>query len=267
VNPVAIHAFNPGPMTGAGNWTWLVHGRVTTLVDAGTGDPRHLAALETALGGRPLQQVIVTHGHPDHASGAPALAAQFTSARFFKMPWPERDARYQVRWEAVADGDSLDAGDTSLVAVHTPGHAPDHLCLLDRGSQTMFCADLAMRGGSIHIPSTHGGDLAAYLASLERVLALAPVRMFPAHGPVIDDPPALLRDYLAHRREREQQVLAALRDGLTTADDVLGRIYPGIKPAMIPIARDTVVAHLQKLEREGRVRATAVREAWHIIGP
>ena len=91
--------------------------------------------------------------------------------------------------------------------------------------------------------------------------------MFPAHGPVIDDPPALLRDYLAHRREREQQVLAALGDGLTTADQVLGRIYPGIKSVMIPIARDTVVAHLHTLEREGRVRATADREAWHVIGP
>jgi glyoxylase-like metal-dependent hydrolase (beta-lactamase superfamily II) len=131
----------------------------------------------------------------------------------------------------------------------------------------MFCADLAMLGSSIYIPSMHGGDLAAYLASLERVLALAPVRMFPAHGPVIDDPPALLRAYLAHRRQREQQLLAALGDGLTTVDQLLGRLYPGIRVVMIPIARDTVIAHLQKLERDGRVRATAAREVWHLVGP
>jgi glyoxylase-like metal-dependent hydrolase (beta-lactamase superfamily II) len=275
VNPVAIHAFNPGPMTGAGNWTWLLAGRVTTLIDAGTGDPRHLHALDEALAGRPLHQVIVTHGHPDHASGAPALAARFPGVRLLKLPWLQSDGRYHVPWQALSDGDRLDAGDTSLAVLHTPGHAPDHICLWHQPSMTMFSADLAIQGSSIYIPSTHGGNLNTYLASLERVLALAPLRMFPAHGPIIEDPPALLRQYLVHRREREQQVLAALRNGLTTADAVLGRIYPGINPALSPIARDTVVAHLLKLERDGRVRRAvnseanpeANTEAWHIIDP
>jgi hydroxyacylglutathione hydrolase len=267
VNPVAIHAFNPGPMTGEGNWTWLIPGDVATLIDAGTGDPRHLDAVEEALGGGRLHQVIVTHGHTDHVSGAPALAARFPGVRFYKMPWPERDARWQIGWDDVADGDVMSAGDDELVAVHTPGHAPDHLCLLHRESQELFCGDLAIQGSSIYIPSTIGGDLSEYLASLERVLGLAPRRMFPAHGPIIDNPAMVLREYIAHRQQRERQVLQALRDGLTTPDAVLGRIYPGIRAAMIPVARDTIVAHLLKLERDGRVRRGADVDAWHIIEP
>ena len=272
MNPVALHAFNPGPMTGEGNWTWLLAGRVTTLIDAGTGDPRHLDALIHVLAGRPLDQVIVTHGHGDHASGSVVLAERFPDARFLKMPWPERDARYAVPWHAIGDGDDIPAGDTTLTAVHTPGHAPDHVCLWHSASRSLFSADLAIHGSSIYIPSTLGGDLAAYLMSLEKVLALSPARMYPAHGPVIDEPAQLLRDYLAHRRERERQVLDALRQGATTADEVLRRIYPGINPVMAPMARDTVVSHLMKLEREGLVRREAVSgenatEAWHIIGP
>ena len=96
MKPIAIHAFNPGPFTGAGNWTWLIRGRVTTLIDAGTGHPQHLEALERALDGEALVQVLVTHGHVDHASGAPALAERFPGVRFLKMPWPERDPRWPV---------------------------------------------------------------------------------------------------------------------------------------------------------------------------
>ena len=102
MNPLPIHACNPGPMTGFGNWTWLLPGRVTTLIDAGIGEPRHLQALEKALGGGPLHQVIVTHGHTDHALGAPALAERFPGVRFLKLPWPEHDGRYHVQWEAIS---------------------------------------------------------------------------------------------------------------------------------------------------------------------
>jgi hydroxyacylglutathione hydrolase len=281
VNPIPIHAFNPGPMTGAGNWTWLLPGRVTTLIDAGTGEPRHLQAVEDALAGAPLQQVIVSHGHTDHASGAPALAARFPGARFLKMPWPDRDTRYPVPWQDVADGQVIEAGDTALTAIHTPGHAPDHVCLWHEPSRSLFGADLAIQGSSIYIPSTLGGDLITYLASIERVQALAPARIFPAHGPVIEDPAALLKLYIAHRQERERQVLAGLRAGLTTPDELAERIYPDVKEALIKIARDTVVSHLLKLERDGRVRQvvsgfsrtdeTAASEnaadAWHIIEP
>jgi glyoxylase-like metal-dependent hydrolase (beta-lactamase superfamily II) len=237
MEPVAVHAFNPGPMTGAGNWTWLVPGRVTTLIDAGTGDPRHLAALEVALAGARLAQVLVTHAHIDHASGAVALAERFHGARFLKMPWPERDVRWPANWEPIEDGQMIDAGDGVLRAVHTPGHIPPNL----------------------------RGDLADYLASLERVRALKPARLLPAHGPVIDDPDAVLLGYLEHRREREEQILVALRAGETTPDALVPVIYRGLKESLLQVARETVLAHLLKLEREGRAGRRG--DSWHIMGP
>src|SRR2546425_7909916 len=128
LNPIPVHAFNPGPFTGAGNVTWLIPGSRPVLIDAGTGEARHLDALESALGAMRLATVLVTHAHVDHASGAPAIAERMPDARFAKMPWPERDAGYAVAWHSLADGDRIEAGDTTVMAVHTPGHAPDHLC-------------------------------------------------------------------------------------------------------------------------------------------
>ena len=265
MKPVAVHAFNPGPMTGAGNWTWLVPGRVTTLIDAGTGDPQHLAALEVALAGARLAQVLVTHAHIDHASGAVALAERFHGARFLKMPWPERDVRWPANWEPIEDGQMIDAGDGVLRAVHTPGHAPDHVCFWHEESRTLFSGDLAVKGTTIYIPPNLRGDLADYLASLERVRALKPARLLPAHGPVIDDPDAVLLGYLEHRREREEQILVALRAGETTPDALVPVIYRGLKDSLLQVARETVLAHLLKLEREGR--AGRRDHSWHIIEP
>lgn len=250
-------------MTGAGNWTWLIAGRVPTLVDAGVGDPRHLDAIEDALGGATLSQVLVTHHHADHASGAPAIAGRMPHARFLKMPWPDADAGWPARWQPVADGERLDAGDTSLVAVHTPGHAPDHLCFWHEETRTVFSGDLALIGSSVWIRSGPGGDVAAYIASLERILALNPARMFPAHGPVVEDPGSLLRSCITHRLEREAQILDALRSGDTRAEVLVSRLYRGLDEALVPRARETVIAHLQKLEREGRVHPSG--EAWHMI--
>lgn len=250
-------------MTGAGNWTWLIPGRVPTLVDAGVGHPAHLDALEEALGRATLAQVLVTHGHSDHASGVAAIAARMPAARFLKMPWPERDDRWEVPWVSVADGDTIEAGDSCVTAVHTPGHAPDHVCFWHDATRAMFGGDLAIEGTTVWIPSALQGDLAAYLASLERVLALNPARIFPGHGPVIEDPAALLRGYIAHRHERESHVVDALRRGDTRPEAIVTRIYPELQEGLVPRARETVIAHLQKLERDGRVRRAG--DAWHMI--
>lgn len=252
-------------MTGAGNWTWLIPGRVPTLIDAGVGDPRHLDALEEALGGAPLAQVLVTHGHSDHASGVTTIAKRVPAARFLKMRWPERDERWEVPWLSLADGDAIEVGDTSVIAVHTPGHAPDHLCFWHGATRAMFGGDLAIAGTTVFIPAAPHGDLAAYLASLERALALNPARIFPGHGPVIEDPATLVRGYIAHRRERESQVIDALRLGDTRPEAIVARIYVELRAGLVARARETVTAHLQKLERDGRVRRAG--EAWHIIGP
>lgn len=265
MTPIPIHAANPGPMTGEGNWTWLLPGRVPTLIDAGTGEPAHLDAVEQALAGASLSHVLVTHAHVDHASGVIALARRFEGARFLKMPWEERDLRWPVDWERLEDGQSIAAGDDVLRAVHTPGHAPDHLCFWHQESRTLFSGDLAVKGTTVYIPPNLGGDLADYLASLERVLALEPARLLPAHGPVIEDPAAVLRGYLEHRREREEQILAALREGESTPDRLVPLIYRGLKENLTQVARETVLAHLLKLEREGRARRR--QDSWHIMEP
>jgi glyoxylase-like metal-dependent hydrolase (beta-lactamase superfamily II) len=239
-------------MTGEGNTTWLIPGRVPTLIDAGVGDARHLDALSAALEGQPLAQVVVTHCHSDHASGAAAIAGWMPGATFLKLPWPDRDSRWGVTWTAIADGDAIAAGDTHLLAVHTPGHAPDHLCFWHAATRTLFGGDLAIAGTTVYVPPAPHGDLVAYLASLERVLALNPARIVPAHGPAIDDPERILRGYIAHRIERENQIVDAVRSGAATVDAITARVYSGLKDDLLARARDTVTAHLQKLEREGR---------------
>lgn len=211
----------------------------------------------------PLAQVIVTHSHSDHAAGAQAIAERFPGVRFLKMPWPDRDLKWGVSFEALADGDVVEAGDTTLTAIYTPGHAPDHLCFWHEESRVLFGGDLAVKGTTVWIPTTLQGDLTDYLASLERVLELAPATILPAHGDVIDDPGALLRGYLSHRREREQQVLTALREGNVDPDAIVEHIYRGLKERLIPMARESVLAQLLKLEREGRVHRDG--EAWHMM--
>ena len=252
---IRIPGFNPGPMTGAGNNTYLLGGRTPTLVDAATGEAAHLSALEQALGSDRLAQVLVTHAHQDHADGSEPIAARWPDAAFRKMPWPERDRAHAVAWKPIADDEVVPVGDGALRAVHTPGHAPDHLCFFDETGGTLFSADLVVPGTTVVIPASHGGSLSQYLASLRRVQALAPARMLPAHGEPIDDPQAILRAYLDHRQRREDQIVGALRAGARRPEAIVDRLYDGLAPALRGMARESVVAHLVKLAEEGRARA------------
>jgi glyoxylase-like metal-dependent hydrolase (beta-lactamase superfamily II) len=224
-----------------------------------------VAAVDSALGGARLAQVLVTHAHVDHASGVVALAERFAGVRFLKMPWPGRDVRWPVAWEPIVEGQVVEAGDDALRAVHTPGHAPDHLCFWHEESRVLFSGDLAVQGTTVYIPPSLGGDLVEYLASLDRVLALGPLRLFPAHGPVIEDPDTLLRGYLEHRREREAQIVTALGAGEATVEALVPLVYRGLKAQLLQVARETILAHLLKLEREGRAGRSG--EAWHIMEP
>jgi glyoxylase-like metal-dependent hydrolase (beta-lactamase superfamily II) len=170
-----------------------------------------------------------------------------------------------VSWTPVADGDTIAAGDASISAVHTPGHAPDHLCLWQEETRTIFGGDLAIMGTTVYVPPAPFGDLADYLASLDLVLALNPRRILPAHGAGIDNPAVLLRSSIAHRRKRESEILEAVRLGDRRIEAIVSRVYEGLTDELLPRARETVAAHLQKLEREGR--AACSDDVWHIIEP
>jgi glyoxylase-like metal-dependent hydrolase (beta-lactamase superfamily II) len=249
-----IPAGNPGPYTGDGNRTWLIPGRATVLVDAGSGEASHRDALAAALesAGVSLSRVLVTHAHSDHMGGAARIAARWPEVRFAKVPWPGRDGRFEVPYDVLADGDRLAAGDEELVVIHTPGHSPDHMCLWHEATRTIFCGDLILEGGTVVIPASRGGRLADYLRSLERVCALEPSQALPAHGRVIERPIELIRGYLAHRARRELQVIDALREGLGTPEAIAARIYALAPEELRGAAEESVLAHLQKLVEEGR---------------
>jgi glyoxylase-like metal-dependent hydrolase (beta-lactamase superfamily II) len=253
--PILLEAHNPSPMTGRGNNTYLmIDDGSAVLVDAGVGHADHLDAIDHALevGRARLACTVVTHGHPDHASGAPQIAARHPQAIFRKYLRPGDEVRYPVPWEATKEGDEVCVGDEVLTALHTPGHAPDHIALWHESSRSAFTGDLVVLGGSVMIDVAGGGSLEEYLASLSRLLALRPRRLYPAHGPWIDDPQALLRTSLDHRLLREQQVMAALKAGQVSVEAIAESIYDGLAPALVPAARENVRAHLQKLKNEGR---------------
>jgi glyoxylase-like metal-dependent hydrolase (beta-lactamase superfamily II) len=249
--PTLLHAGNPGPFTGEGNWTYLIPGERPVLIDAGVGNPPHLEAI-AAASPKGLADIIVTHAHSDHSAGVPALLARWPSARLWKMPWPARDG--EGPWQPLADGGTVTTGAGPLAVLHTPGHSPDHIALWHADSRTLFVGDLLVLGSTVFIPASDGGSLAAYLASLERLRQLSPLRAWPAHGPVIENPVALIDEYLAHRRQREEQVMESLASGAVTVDAIAARIYPDLKPALVPMARESVLAHLVKLEEEQRAQ-------------
>jgi len=265
--PILVSAHNPSAMTGLGNNTYLVAGPdgCAALIDAGVGRPQHLADLAEHLAAEQcrLDHVLVTHGHADHASGAPALAAHHPSAAFAKYPWPEEDSQYAVGWRALADGDRVAVGSDVLTALHTPGHSPDHVAFWHEPTRTLFTGDLVILGGSVMIHSSRGGNLAQYLASLERLLTLDPRTLLPAHGDRIDNPAAAIGAHLAHRRMREGQVIDALRAGPATVEAIAESIYHGLDPALMPAARENVRAHLAKLVSDGS--AAVENSRWQLL--
>jgi hydroxyacylglutathione hydrolase len=249
---IPLHAANPGHFTGSGNWTYLLAGVNGVLIDAGVGKRDHLDRIAEHAPEGP-QHVIVTHIHEDHASGAAAIAERWPHTRFYKFLWPGRDQRYAIDWIPLIDGAVVASGDSVIEVVHTPGHSPDHICLWHAATRTLFSADLVVKGSTVVIPASHGGSLVAYLKSLQRVRALGAQQFLPAHGEPIDDPEALIASYLKHRSDRERQVLEALRVGHRTIDAITSHIYRDLAAPLLAMARESVLAHLIKLQDDGVV--------------
>jgi glyoxylase-like metal-dependent hydrolase (beta-lactamase superfamily II) len=249
-----VLAPNPSLLTGPGTNTYLVgDGDALACIDPGPPDDAHLAAIEDAarsVHGH-VSTVLLTHSHPDHRplarrlaerSGAPVLAYD-----------PGDDGARRLR-----DGDVVQVGGVALRAVHTPGHASDHLCFHDAEAGELFTGDHILSGMTTVI-NPPDGDMTDYMESLQRVLALRPRLIHPGHGRAIEDGVEVIERYIAHRLEREAQVEEAVRRrGEATAPiDVVPDIYAAYPQALHAFAARSVQAHLDKLVREGRARRIA----------
>lgn len=245
---------NPGVMTGPGTNTYLVGIDEVAVIDPGPADDAHLDAVAAAGSGR-IEWIICTHTHPDHSPGAAGLKER-TGAQI--LAFDDRDGLVCDRH--LADGDTVEGTEFTLRAIHTPGHASNHLCLLLERDRMLFSGDHIMDGSTVVITPLDG-DMGAYLASLERLAKRRPglKSIAPAHGHLIEDPAAKIDDYLTHRRAREDQVrtaVVAAGSGGAGTEALVESIYTDVDPALHPIARYSVWAHLRSLADDGVVAAT-----------
>ena len=235
---------NPGPYTGPGTNTWIIGaGSVVVVIDPGPDDELHLAAIDRKLAGATVGVVLVTHSHPDHLPLAARLAAAHgASVR---------------RHPDLGDQDVVRVGTLNVTALSTPGHSADHLSFWLAEDRVVFTGDLVLGKGSSMITYPEG-DVAAYLRSLDRLIALEPRMLFPGHWDPVTDAMGKLREYRAHRLEREAQVLAEVRRSRGTARELTRRVYgPELGEELVVAAEMTMRAHLQKLLDEGKVRVSA----------
>jgi glyoxylase-like metal-dependent hydrolase (beta-lactamase superfamily II) len=252
-------------MTGAGNHTYLiVSGGAAVLVDAGVGHPDHLAALDQALvdARSSLQLVLLTHDHSDHAQGAPAIAHSHPDAHFAKHRLTGDERPSAAAWRELCDRDELHFGETSIEALHTPGHSPDHVAFWHAPTRSLYSGDLLIAGGSVMIEASRGGDMIQYLRSLRRILALEPRRIWPAHGPHVDDPSAVVHAHIEHRLLRERQIVEAISAGHRTVEAIAQSIYDGLAPGLAAAAAENVRAHLVKLTID---KIAVDQDGWRIL--
>ncbi len=202
-----------------------------------------------------LDKIVVTHAHGDHLGGVKQIRPRFGDLEVFKMPWPGQDdagRHRRSRPRATAIRCSIDGA--TLRAVFTPGHAPDHLCYYLEEERAIFTGDVVLGAGTTVIPDDTG-DLGQYMGSLRRLLELEPELIYPAHGPVIRDAQGKIREYIAHRELREQQVIEALREGPLQVMAIVKKIYIDVPEFLHNAAASSVRSHLRKLENEGVVVA------------
>jgi glyoxylase-like metal-dependent hydrolase (beta-lactamase superfamily II) len=248
-----LTAPNPGMMTGPGTNTYIVGKNALALIDPGPEIDVHHQAMLDLVGDR-LRWILCTHTHKDHSPAARALKAA-TGAEVIGMHAPQHDNQ-DIAFapdRVFAHGDTLDCGEFTLRAVHTPGHASNHLCyLLDR-EKLLFTGDHIMQGSTVVI-SPPDGDMVAYLKSLESLLELDIERVAPGHGHPIETPHAEARRLIAHRLKREQKVMDAFSvSNPATLDELVPIVYADVSPRLHPVARRSLHAHLLKLLHDGWV--------------
>jgi glyoxylase-like metal-dependent hydrolase (beta-lactamase superfamily II) len=257
-----IVAPNPGPMTGPGTNTYLVGIDEVAVIDPGPDDKRHIDAIVGASMRERVRWVLLTHTHPDHAPGTARLV-KATGAGVLAFARRDRDSGI-VPDRTITTGDTIEGTEFGLDVLHTPGHAPNHLCFVLEEERVLFTGDTVLNGTFSVVNPARGGDMAKYMATLEQLRKRRFKSICPGHGDVIDEPRAKLDEYLKHRRARERQILKVLDDGPARIGDIVARLYKDTPDALQEWAAKQVHAHLLKLRAEGKVEGTSLKSPWKL---
>ena len=252
-----VLAPNPGVMTGPGTNTYVVGSPRAIVIDPAVDDASYIDEVTKAAGD--VELILVTHRHSDHVGGVGALAA-LTGAPV--RAWGDEPAGGHGVIPLV-DGELIETGDVVLEASYAPGHSSDHVCFWLESERSLFAGDNVLgEGTSVIAPPD--GDMRAYLDSLRRLALFAPQRIYPGHFRPLDDGTEVLVRYAQHRREREHKIMAALRSGPATLEQVVTKAYDDTPVELHPVAQMSALAHLLALEADGRVRQLS--QAWELAG-
>jgi glyoxylase-like metal-dependent hydrolase (beta-lactamase superfamily II) len=257
-----VLAPNPGPFTYKGTGVYLVGaGKRIAVIDPGPDLPHHVEALKRAIGTREISHILITHTHRDHSPAAAALKEWSGAKTYAAGPHSaqtgevEEGADRDFHPDVIVKDDEVIAGDGfTLTCVATPGHTANHMCYALQEEQALFSGDHVM-GWSTSVVAPPDGDMAAYLASLERLIARGDRILYPTHGSPITAPQEYLRELRAHRMMREAQILQSLRPGADTAKALAATLYPDIDLKLAAAAASQVQAHLEHLEKKGALTA------------
>ena len=273
-----VLAGNASPFTFTGTQTYLVgSGDGMAVIDPGPDDAEHLDALIAALGHAPVVAICCTHTHRDHSPGAATLAARTGAPIIGCAPLAMDDEgpnAYLARADAsfdpfyaptqvLGDGEQLVGPGFTLTAVATPGHTSNHLCYALEESGALFTGDHVM-GWSTTVVAPPDGDMADYMASLNKLHTREDRVYFPAHGPQIDKPRQLVRGMIGHRRMRERQILNLLEAGALEISAMVPQMYKGVAQMLWLAAGRSVEAHLIDLERRGLVAREGGETGWKL---
>jgi glyoxylase-like metal-dependent hydrolase (beta-lactamase superfamily II) len=229
------------------------------VIDPGPDLPEHLDAIEQAVGGRPVVAIMCTHTHRDHSPAARPLSERTGAPIVGCAPLaletvgPRADASFDGDYapdQALGDGEEIEVDGKPVTAVATPGHTSNHLCFAY--GDALFTGDHVM-GWSTTVVVPPDGDMAAYMASLEKLRQRDDRIYYPAHGPPVTNPKQYVRHLVGHRMQREKQILSLVRDKARSIPDIVANAYPGLDPRLVLAAGGSVFAHLLDLERRGLV--------------
>jgi glyoxylase-like metal-dependent hydrolase (beta-lactamase superfamily II) len=260
---VRVVANNPGPFTFRGTNTYLVGTASLAVIDPGPDDPDHIKAVVAATGGRPVSHILITHAHRDHIDGAGLLKAATGAPTYAygrrggSAPDIGPAGKRYVNDEYAADhdikhGDHLTGDDFDLEVIHTPGHAPDHVCFALAGRKLLFSGDHVMAWNT-SVVAPPEGRMADYIASLELLMTRQDKLYCPGHGGRLEEPQRMVKAFLIHRRTRENSILEAIKNGKSAIEDIVPLIYPELSAPLRTAAALSVQAHVEHLIQRGLV--------------